>query len=74
MGTTISSNGNASIRTLPEDVLHRQPSKGKEVSPEMPMNREFQKKVKDAEVEIGKLWVPPHHRFDIIQRCANSSG
>ena len=28
----------------------------KDVSPEMPMNREFQKKVKDVEAEIGKLW------------------
>ena len=39
-----------------EDILHRQPSKGKEVSPEMSMDREFQKKVKDMEAEIGKLW------------------
>ncbi|WP_296121207.1 hypothetical protein [uncultured Bacteroides sp.] len=41
-GTTVSSSGNCH--------LHQQPLRGKEVSPVTPMDRTFQKKMKDMEM------------------------
>nr|WP_304650157.1 hypothetical protein [uncultured Bacteroides sp.] len=46
-----------SARQTPESVRHagegfrRQSPKGREVSPEMPMDRAFQKRVKDVEAQ-----------------------
>jgi len=37
------------------NVLHRQPSKWKEVSPGTPMNRAVLKKVKAVTIGVGKL-------------------